>query len=66
MRRALTLALLALAVWGCGEDEPAAQLHGEWLTEHGTTVSYDEDGNWSAQHPTYGSEPFDWMLYHQQ
>lgn len=33
------------------------------MTVGGTTVTYGEDGTWSAQHPTYGAEPFDWGTF---
>ena len=34
-------------------------LYGEWVTVGGTTVTYGEDGTWSAKHSAYGAEPFD-------
>jgi hypothetical protein len=40
-----------------------AVMYGEWLTTHGTTMSYDEDGTWTAQHASTGLEPFDWGTY---
>ena len=67
----LVLAVVLAGVWWFGLRDtttdpatvPASELYGQWLTVGGTTVTYGEDGRWSAQWPGYGPEPFDWGLY---
>ena len=63
--RLVTVLAVLFLIAGCSSDEgdPAAELYGEWLTSEGTTVTYNEDGTWSAQWPGYGPEPFDWGTY---
>lgn len=67
---AVAVSALVVAVGGaCGGDDsdddgvgddPAVVLDGEWTTIGGTTITYSEDGRWSAQHPDYyDGEPFD-------
>jgi hypothetical protein len=68
-----TMLLVAVAGSACGSDDSASDdtpdedravvLYGEWLTFGGTNITYGEDGTWSAQHPSYGAEPFDWGTF---
>jgi hypothetical protein len=64
---AVVVVVVLAGIWWFASSEQRndriTELHGSWLTDVGSTITYLEDGSWEAVYPAFGSEPFDWGTY---